>query len=64
MHLLIDKVTMKKWKQHVVRTVWNMSYGRLWKMSVVAMQKSVHFDFSFEYGEIVNLDHYNVNNNL
>ena len=64
MHLLIDKVTMKKWKQHVVRTVWNMSYGRLWKMSVVAMQKSVHSDFSFEYGEIVNLDHYNVNNNL
>ena len=41
-----------------------MSYGRLRKMSVVAMQKSVHPDFSFEYGEIVNLDHYNVNNNL
>ena len=41
-----------------------MSYGRLWKMSVVAMQKSDHSDFSFEYGEIVNLDHYNVNNNL
>ena len=58
---------MKKWKQHVVRTVWNMLYGRLWKMSVVAMQKNVHVrhvDFSFEYGEIVNLDYYNVNNNL
>ena len=64
MHLLIDKVTMKKWKQHVVRTVWNMLYGRVWKMAVVAMQKSVHFDFSFEYGEIVNLDYYNVNDNL
>ena len=34
------------------------------KNSVVAMQKSVHFDFSFEYGEIVSLDYYNVNNNL
>ena len=54
--MLIDKVTMKKWKQHVLRTVWNMLYGRLWKR--------VHFDFSFEYGEIVSLDYYNVNNNL
>ena len=41
-----------------------MSYGRLRETSVVAMLKSVHFDLSFEYGEMVSLDYYNVNNDL
>ena len=40
--------------EYVVRTsLKNVSCG----------YESVHFDFSFDYGEIVSLDYYNVNNN-